>query len=187
MIEKPKYFNQTMFDKEDFRIGITVVNRKKLIDGREIDLVFNSKDSVAASNGVYLVLSFKKTDEYINAYCNYIVIRDLKKIFKRINENGFGQDPEVSVEFSTEFLHLQFEGLEDDIKISLYSNDRTLLAETLLSTDEFEIMQEILDQVSLPTLQAIYSMAFISTDKDNTIDLHISPRRQKDKIQRRGK
>jgi len=190
MIEKPKYFNQTMFDKEDFRVGVTVVNSKKLPDGREIDLVFNTKDSVVASNGVYMVLSFKMLDEYVNAYFNYSALKNLKDMMKRIHDEGFGPDPEISEEFTSEKIHIELHKDEENyIKLELYSKDENLMASTFLNQTEFNAIYEIITQLNMPNIQAAYSIAFIMSDTSNKIDLHVSDRvrRQKDKIQRRAK
>jgi hypothetical protein len=187
MLKKIKYFNQTLLDTPDLRVGISIVNKKKVPDKEsDIELVFNTQDGLAVASSVYIIFAFKNGDgTYTNSYVSYPQLRAFKLIANALTSaytNYTGSVTNAQKDYflqtdtygsSKESMTFKLDSAQNIVILELFDESKKAIAGASLSLQQFLAYTEVLEQVSLPAIQAAVGIAFSQSDNDANIQPHV--------------
>ena len=176
-MEKFKFNNVTIFDSQDIRVTVNIVNRKKLQDGKEIDLIYTKDDGVSINPSVFLVFAFKNgAGSFTSAYLSFPHLRNLRLIMNEIMEtltdnlgrytDSFTDKSYDTNTFGAEHKYLTFRtDSANKLVIIELMKDETALAGAGLKIDMFAALESAVADVDLTSLSMISSFEYLNASE----------------------
>jgi hypothetical protein len=180
-MKKFKYSNVNIFDSQDLRVTINVVNSKKIPD-KEIDLIYQTGEGIAINPSVFLVFGFKNGDgSYTSAYLSHPHMRNLKLVMSAVMEGmtdelGTYIEEASNEEFITnpfggDHSRLSFSFADDkNIIIELISNDESI-AGAALRFDMFAALENAISDINLVSAATEIGLVYLAaTEREENND-----------------
>ena len=180
-MERFKFNNVTIFDSQDIRVTVNIVNRKKLQDGKEIDLVYAKDDGVSINPSVFLVFAFKNGDgSFTSAYLSFPHLRNLRLTMNEVMESltdnlgrytdSFAEKSYDTNPFGAEhkYLTIRTDNHNKLVILELMKDDKPL-AGAALKLDMFAALESAIADLDLTTISVISSMALLDGTEPNRL------------------
>jgi hypothetical protein len=161
-MNKKKYMNVTLFDSPDLRVGVNVVNTKKL-DDKEINLVYETNDGLAINPSVFLTFGFKNGDgTFSSAYLSFPHIRNLREtMFRIVNQVS---NYEITKPFGHDKHTLSFTKNSEFVIVELTDSNKVAKAGAPLTIDSFSALEGVIMDLDLTTIMVMAGLAYLQAD-----------------------